>query len=73
MGFLCINHSFNFIQLYFHLFMYTLQVESTQRMIRIVGLSATLPNYLEVSEVTKLVIFKSLLDSPNCFVIHHCI
>ena len=25
------------------------QVESTQRMIRIVGLSATLPNYLEVS------------------------
>ena len=29
-------------------FFFLLQVESTQTMIRIVGLSATLPNYLEV-------------------------
>lgn len=34
--------------MYLLVFFFLLQVESSQTMIRVVGLSATLPNYLEV-------------------------
>lgn len=59
------------------------QVESSQSVIRIVGLSATLPNYLDVAEFLRLTFFYPIAEFqadgilvypviPDCFIsIHH--
>jgi superfamily II DNA or RNA helicase len=56
------------------------QVESSQSVIRIVGLSATLPNYIDVADFLRSVTFKGnirrgltwiylvSLDTPVCFI-----
>lgn len=43
----------------------TLQVESSQSLIRIVGLSATLPNYVDVSDFLRSVGSLSPASNPT--------
>jgi activating signal cointegrator complex subunit 3 len=44
-----------------------LQVETTQRMVRIVGLSATLPNYIDVANFLRVNLYKGLFYFDHRF------